>query len=347
MLFARGAIRLKGRTNLPRKPLPVPLVILLDLLGIGALLIIFILFHHVLQLDSSQPIRNIVFGTTSSPAVAATSTPEPSSSAAPTTAPASTPELGDFSASFPTSSSDVENAVGSYVTDNLRIVVTEKHTDDAVYFVADVWIRTIQEFKTAFANNTYGRGHYAYPYDMASQQNAVLAMSGDSYGSSSNGIVIRNGNLYRSTVSGDVCVLYADGTMTSYYEQDFNLDAAVARGAYQAWSFGPKLIDNGQIPASYNTTDTIIAHNPRSAIGYYEPGHYCFVVVDGRQSGYSRGMTLDELAQTMIDLGCVDAFNLDGGQSSMLVFQGSVVNQPYKEGREISDILYFGGNDPQ
>jgi len=58
-------------------------------------------------------------------------------------------------------------------------------------------------------------------------------------------------------------------------------------------------------------------------------------------------MTLDELAQAMIDLGCADAFNLDGGQSVMMVFQGQVVGQPYKGGREISDILYFGGDAPQ
>ena len=222
----KGAVRLKGHANLPRKPLPVLLVILLDLLGIGALLLIFILFHHVLQLDSSQPIRNIVFGTTSTP-IAATPTPESASAAAPTATPAPTaaptptPEPGDFSATFPTSSPDVENAIGSYETDNLRIVVTENHTDDAVYFVGDVWIRNIQEFKTAFAENTYGRGHYAFPYDMASQQDAVLAMSGDSYGSSSDGIVIRNGNLYRSTVSGDapgysVCTV-STGISTSGY----------------------------------------------------------------------------------------------------------------------------------
>jgi exopolysaccharide biosynthesis protein len=148
-------------------------------------------------------------------------------------------------------------------------------------------------------------------------------------------------------VNSDVCILYADGVMESYYENEFDLDTAVERGAYQGWSFGPKLIDDGAVPASYNTTDAIIAHNPRAAIGYYEPGHYCLVTVDGRQSGYSRGMTLSELSQTFIDLGCVDAYNLDGGQSAMMVLNGLVVGQPYKGGRAISDIIYFGGNDAE
>ena len=56
--------------------------------------------------------------------------------------------------------------------------------------------------------------------------------------------------------------------------------------------------------------------NPRSAVGYYEPGHYCFVVIDGRQPGYSKGATLMQLAQLFESLGCKEAYNLDGGKSA-------------------------------
>jgi len=332
-----------------KKPLPGILVILLDLLGIGAALGIFALFLFVLPANSSQPLQNIVlFGAT--PNVAVSATPEPAvqtdNAAQATPAPTATPAPGDFSASFPTDAVDVEGAVGAYSDENLRVVVTEHRTDDAVYYVADVYIRNIQGYKTAFAGNKYNGG-YALPSDVASDSNAILALSGDCYKARPEGIIIRNGTLYRDTISGDVCILYADGTMESYYQSEFDLSAAIARGAYQGWSFGPKLIDNGQIPAGYNTSDAIISHNPRAAIGYYAPGHYCLVYVDGRQGDYSKGMTMQELSQTMIDLGCVDAYNLDGGQSSMMVFQGAVVGSPYKGGREISDIIYFGGNDPQ
>ena len=227
-----------------------------------------------------------------------------------------------------------------------QVSITEHHTDSAVYFVADVWIRNFQGFKTAFAGDKYNSG-YQLPSDTAARYNAILSLSGDCYRARQAGIVIRNGVLYRDTLSGDVCILYADGTMESYYESEFDIDAAVARGAYQGWSFGPKLIDNGQIPASYNTSDAIMAHNPRAAIGYYAPGHYCLVYVDGRQPDYSKGLTMEELSQAMIDLGCVDAYNLDGGQSSMMTFQGQVIGQPYKGGREISDIIYFGGDEPK
>ena len=195
------------------------------------------------------------------------------------------------------------------------------------------------------SHDTFGRGYYTMPNSMAEDHSAVLALSGDCYGGRTQGIVIRNGALYRDTVSGDVCILYANGVMESYYESEFNLEDAIARSAYQGWSFGPKLIDNGEVPQSFNTTDVIIGHNPRSAIGYYEPGHYCLVTVDGRQSGYSRGMTMSELSELFISLGCVDAYNLDGGQSAMMTFNGNIVNQPYHGGRAISDIIYFGGDD--
>ena len=336
-----------------KKPLPGILVIILDLLGIGAALGIFALFLFVLPTSSDQPLKNIVlFGTSPS---AEQPTPAPSAEAtdasqavSETPAPAATPApaTGDFSANFPTGEADEEGAIGNYTDENLQVVVTEHRTDDAVYFVADVWIRNIQGFKTAFVGDKYNGG-YELPSDTASENNAILALSGDCYRARNDGIVIRNGVLYRDTLSGDVCILYADGTMESYYESEFDLDAAVARGAYQGWSFGPKLIDNGAIPASYNTSDAIMGHNPRAALGYFAPGHYCLVYVDGRQAGYSKGLTMQELSQAMLDLGCADAYNLDGGQSSMMVFQGEVIGQPYKGGREISDIVYFGGDDPK
>ena len=94
-------------------------------------------------------------------------------------------------------------------------------------------------------------------------------------------------------------------------QKTFDVQQVMQDGAYQSWTFGPNLLDeNGKALSSFNTWDYIRQTHPRSAIGYYEPGHYCFVVVDGRQSGYSRGMTLPELARVFEDLGCSAAYNL-------------------------------------
>ena len=84
---------------------------------------------------------------------------------------------------------------------------------------------------------------------------------------------------------------------------------------------------------------------PRTAIGMVDENHYVFVVVDGRSTGYSRGMTLIELAQLFQDLGCTVAYNFDGGGSATMYFNGELVNNPLGEGDErgTSDIVYIAG----
>jgi exopolysaccharide biosynthesis protein len=166
-------------------------------------------------------------------------------------------------------------------------------------------------------------------------------MNGDYYGNGSNGVVIRNGEVYRSDVNGsDVCVLYYDGTIQTYSGSEFDINDAIADGAWQAWSFGPELLDeSGSSLSDFNTSNHVARENPRSALGYYEPGHYCMVVVDGRQSGYSAGMDLEQLSNLMEELGCTAAYNMDGGKSSVMTYNDDYVNQPADGGREISDCI--------
>ena len=88
-----------------------------------------------------------------------------------------------------------------------------------------------------------------------------------------------------------------------------------------------------------------MASNPRTAIGIIDELHYVFVVSDGRTTE-SEGLSLYELAQVMKDLGCTVAYNLDGGGSSTMYFNGEVVNNPtsgMSDGeRSVSDIIYIG-----
>lgn len=339
-----------------KKPVPGFLIVLMDVLLIGAALLLFAYFHHVRPQKAEGPKQNIVFGET--PQVEATTaqpdtTPDAqiAQQEQPTPTPTATPEpeIGDFSAVFPTYDTG-EGALYSYQTDNVRIAIRSDKYQDGVYFAADVWVRNIQQFRTAFAQGEFAKGsaNYRMPLDIANDNNAMVAITGDYCGARSSGVLIRNGDLYRDSVSEDVCVLYADGVMETYYKNDFNLEDAVARGAYQSWSFGPKLLDNGQLPESYDGAEALLQpvlnnHAPRAGIGYFEPGHYCLVVVDGRQGDYSRGMTIPQFSELFLQLGCKDAYNLDGGQTSAMIYNGAVVNKPYKDGRVISDIIYFGG----
>jgi exopolysaccharide biosynthesis protein len=236
----------------------------------------------------------------------------------------------------------------NYNNDNINLTLDKVEvgsgSSKVTYYVADVYTTSVEYLKTAFANGTYGKNIRESVVDMATDNNSVLAISGDYYGNTETGIVIRNGVLYRDAVSDtDICVLYTDGTMKTYSPSEFDADQVIDDGAWQAWSFGPSLLDgNGGVLSSFNTTSYINGDNPRCAIGYVEEGHYIFVVVDGRDEGYSAGVTLSELAGIMSDLGCVTAYNLDGGKSSAMVFGDDYVSQPADGGRTISDIIYIG-----
>ena len=118
-----------------------------------------------------------------------------------------------------------------------------------------------------------------------------------------------------------------------------NISKIMEKDPWQAWEFGPALFDSDGNPKRSFPDSDIAVTNPRSCIGYYEPGHYCFIVVDGRQKA-SRGVTLHELALLMQTLGCKQAYNLDGGASAHFYYNGDVLNQPSGGGRNIADIVY-------
>ncbi|WP_238483659.1 phosphodiester glycosidase family protein [Anaerosporobacter faecicola] len=238
--------------------------------------------------------------------------------------------------------------IQNYADDKAKITVNKVTTgsgsDTVTYYVADVQVSNITYLRTGFASGEYGKNIRESVQDMAEEYNAILAMSGDYYGNTDTSVVIRNGVLYREDITGtDICVLFTDGTMKTYSPDEFDADEVIAAGAWQAWNFGPSLLDEGgNISSSFNTTSYLNTENPRAAIGYIEPGHYVFVVVDGRDEGYSRGVTLSELAGIMSSLDCQVAYNLDGGKSSAMVYDGEYVNQPADGGRTISDIIYIG-----
>ncbi len=229
----------------------------------------------------------------------------------------------------------------SYSSPDISITVTEETTANGriTYYLADIYVRDITCFQSALARNTYGSGYRDSISDMAILNNALLAINGDYYGNTNEGVVIRNGVIYRANRTNcDVCVLYYDGRMEVMPGSAFDMQEAIQNGAWQAWTFGPALLDtDGSVLTSFASTNRIISANPRTAIGYYEPGHYCMIVVDGR--GESAGISLPDLSQLFYDLGCTAAYNLDGGNSSIMVWQNAVINDPSGGGRESSDAL--------
>ena len=247
-----------------------------------------------------------------------------------------------------TSSSSSGTVIGTYSDSKSKITVTRYRAYDSNIYVADVEVTDGTSILSAFANNTYGRNITDTTSDMAEENNAVLAINGDYYGARQSGYVIRNGVVYRNQGSnGEDMVISKDGSLSFISESDTTTDSLMQKQAWQVLSFGPVLVENGQVAVSENDeVGMAMASNPRTAIGTVAKNHYLFVVSDGRTSE-SAGLSLYELANFMKSLGATNVYNLDGGGSSTMVFQGEVVNNPTTNGnkiseRAVSDILYIG-----
>ena len=232
----------------------------------------------------------------------------------------------------------------------INTVATGSGADSVTYYTADVTVSDAAAVRSAFANNEYGTNITAKPSLIASEHDAVLAINGDYYGFRSDGILIRNGAVYRDDGVRDGLAFYTDGRCEIYDETSTDAQALLDAGVWNTLSFGPALVNAGQIPAGIDEVEvdtnfgnhSIQGNQPRTALGWVDTNHYMFVVVDGRSEGHSRGTTMTEMAQIMADLGCQVAYNLDGGGSSAMYFNGRIINQPSNGGeRATSDILYI------
>lgn len=273
-------------------------------------------------------------------------TPTPQPTPAPTPVPTYAP--GDFSALFDRVvpfAGDIRVDKEAYLSEDISIRISTNEAGGVVFHVADIHIRHIENFQTAFANDIYGKGQREYAWDISMQNEAVLSVNGDYYGAREDGVVIRNGTLYRDDLYQDVCVLYKDGVMETYSAEQFDCASAVERGAWQAWSFGPMLLDeNGNAMEKFNSV--VVNRNPRCGVGYYEPGHYCFVVVEGRNDR-SRGVTLAEFSLIFEQLGCTAAYNMDGGNTAVMTYGSRLVSEPSQGGRPVTDIIMIAEVDAE
>ena len=239
----------------------------------------------------------------------------------------------------------------SYKDDNISINLTETTVKNTQVYVADITVSSSDYLKTAFAQNAFGTNVTAKTSETATDNNAILAVNGDYYGANSTGYVIRNGVVYRDTVredssNGDLAI-YKDGSFKIIYEDQISAEQLVKDGVVNLLAFGPALVENSEIAVETNEeVGQAMASNPRTAIGIIDENHYIIVVSDGRTSE-SKGLSLYQMAEVIKSYGVKTAYNLDGGGSSTLYFNGQVINKPTTGGnriseRAVSDIVYIG-----
>jgi len=239
-----------------------------------------------------------------------------------------------------------QNDGSVYDDGSTRVALSEYRLNDTTVYVADVTLSSAEALGAVLAQNAYGRNVTETPSSMAERSGAILAVNGDYYGARQRGYVVRNGVLYRSvgTSGQEDLVIDQNGDFSIIREEEVSAQALVEAGAAQVFSFGPALIENSQV--SVGQRDEVaqaMASNPRTALAQVGELHYLFVVADGR-TGDSTGLSLYELAQFLQTLGAQTAYNLDGGGSSAMIFNGEVINTPTTSGRRsgerrVSDIV--------
>lgn len=225
-----------------------------------------------------------------------------------------------------------------YVKDDLKVKLVETRTSNQHYWIAEVISSDAIPLKGAMASDTYN-GKRETISSMANRLGAILAINASGFYAKTNtpmGTVVRNGKLVNidQSYTGEILSLKSDGNLaftTVNSEEEFkNLDIK------QTFTFGPILVRDYQATELNDKS-----RHPRTAIGQLDDNRYVLVVVEGRMEG-ADGMTLAELQQLFLQLGCKTAYNLDGGGSTTLYFQGKVINTPSDGSeRSVVDMIYF------
>ena len=245
---------------------------------------------------------------------------------------------------------DVQIKEGSkvyYYLDETILVITWKQIiDDSVYTMSEVKIADPSQFRRFLADGEYGSDKKYITSEMASTVNAVVAINGDYYAFRQMGFIVHNGQHMRPEGRRmETCFIDRNGDMQCVYRKELQKEEEIQayideHGVRFSLAFGPVLIDDGEIcdvlkPYAVGEGDV---HNARAALGQLDSLHYLLVTV-AAEYPCEHGQLLTTLAENMKELGCINAYNLDGGQSSTLVMNDKLMNYTYQ--RLISDIVYF------
>lgn len=225
--------------------------------------------------------------------------------------------------------------------------------DDRSYVASYAKVKIAHPTQLRTSVSTTGYANRSKPSSQAKKKNAVIAVNGDFYTLRSTGVIIRQGTYYRKVKSGkETLFIDSDGNfhfMTS--AKAISSGFLDTTDIYNSLYFGPVLVRDGELCQYKSATKDKLAsmhygRNPRTGIGQLGELEYLLIVVDGRTSE-SGGMTTSQFAKLFYEQGCINAYNLDGGQSSCMVYLGEVYNTVSNAGeRLISDIVYFASAMP-
>ena len=224
------------------------------------------------------------------------------------------------------------------------------------YWVATVKLQDASQMRT-LSDKGFDKSARVKGLSLASRAHPVMAINGDFYCYRGDQFVLRQGKLYVDLLIGerDLLAIDEDGDFHVYHnprkedlesrmvDEDTKEYIVNGKKIINAMHFGPILVENGQLNTQYEKRSDMAADQPRQrmAIAQVGPLEYKCICCAGPSRG-SEGLTLDEFAKVVYNQNVQVAYNLDGGDSTMMIFNGKRINDPADNtNRVIGDIIYF------
>lgn len=235
-----------------------------------------------------------------------------------------------------------------FINQTCKIIIERKYdaTQPLTWFETEIWtdIEQGEMLRTLWNDSAKRTKVRVDAAETAKKHHVVFATNTDYFtyrvsveNGRPTGVVVRNGEIlyddrYKTQEKADkagmpnldMVAFMRDGSLQVFRSYEITAQEMIDMGAYDVYSFGPYLMKDGKL--SQQAYDANESKNPRCALGMVEPGHYVYIMAEGRLDR-SHGITMKELAKLMRAKGCENAINLDGGQTAVLIFMGKQLNK--------------------
>ena len=226
----------------------------------------------------------------------------------------------------------------------IRDLINEKEIG---VFIVDVRIGHASQLRT-ISNKSFDKNSADNVLAIAGRVNPVVAVNGDFATRRSEGLILRQGTVYKNKLKGalDVLAIDEDGDFHMFVKPKKGEVPEIIDGKkiINAFYFGPILVENGEVPDQFTNFKYLEPDKCycRSAICQIGPLHYKLILTTMQETHSTTGLPLRAFARICRDEGAQSAYNLDGGRSASLIFHGELANSSdKKEPRDVTDIVYF------
>ena len=237
-----------------------------------------------------------------------------------------------------------------YADDSITVQLeTREGEKDILWRIAWVEIKSPTQLRTGFDGDTVRSSSTELVSVMAEKYRAVIALNGDNYSApgeeDKHSFIIRMGAKRRTKLNRkkDILIIDENGDFHTFIKSKGadTFEKETGHTIVNAFMFGPALVHEGEISTDPSYGFNPNGRQPRAAIGQVGPLQYVMVIADNPTGSDKVGVTHEELAEYMLELGCSEAYNLDGGNSATMVFNGKIINNKAGRERDITDLIYF------